>query len=255
MKHSVAVKRLSALVLAVVFAALVFAGCGASVPKELTESLEKAQTSVTEFARERRRNVAIFTHELFTTANEAAAKLGDDTSDEALEKVKNDLSLDSITIGDENRVVIASTEKDEVGKKLKEIEEKKRFADIASYNAIEMITDPMPTGNPGEYSYLVGVHRADGTGVVIVGITTEEYAKVSGETLANELGENIVIVKDGAVFSSSLSGVNVGDTLDALGVTSDMLSKGNFSITVDGKKYQCVSAVSGDYTVICAIAA
>lgn len=251
-------KRTLALVMtAVMLLSVILAGCGGAKPasKELDSALEKAQTTVTDFARDQRRNAAIFTHSLFEKAHEAAEKIGEETSSDKLKEVCEEMALDSVTVADENKIVTASYPQDEVGKKLKEIEEKKMFSAIASNNAIEMISDPELDTESGAYRYLIGVKRADGTGVVITELKTAEYAEVCGANLAEKCGENTVIIKDGEVLSSTLEGVKTGDAVDTLGISSEDLEKGSFTATVSGKSYTCKAAVSGDYTVICAEAA
>lgn len=250
-------KRTLALVMtAVMLLSVILAGCGAKpASKELDSALEKAQTTVTDFASGQRRNAAIFTHSLFEKAHEAAEKIGEETSSDKLKEVCEELALDSVTVADENKIVTASYPQDEVGKKLKEIEEKKMFSAIASNNAIEMISDPELDTESGAYRYLIGVKRADGTGVVITELKTAEYAEVCGANLAEKCGENTVILKDGEVLSSTLEGVKTGDAVDTLGISSEDLEKGSFTATVSGKSYTCKAAVSGDYTVICAEAA
>lgn len=247
------IKKSLALSIVIIMLAALLVGCGGqSVSKEATAALEKAQTTVTEFARNQRRNGAIFTHSIFEKANEAAEKIGDDYSTDNLKKVAEELTLDSITVADENKEILGSYPQDEVGKKLKEIEDKKMFSSIASNNAIEMISDPVFDEESGKYVFMAGVHRADGTGVVIIELKSDEYASVCGADLAGQLGENIVIVKDGVVISSSLEGVKPINTYNDLGITDDDLAKGSFGINVNGQQYKCVSAQSGDYYIICA---
>ena len=250
------IKKSLAFIIVLVMLAALLVGCGGqSVSEEAKSTLENAQTAVADFARDQRRNTAIFTHSIFETANEAAEKIGEDYSADNLKKVAEEMSLDSITVADPDKIILGSYPDDLTGKKVKEIEDIKQFSAIASNNAVEMITDPVYDEESGKYMFMAGVHRADGTGVVIVELRTDAYAEVSGLKLAEKIGENILIIKDDVVQSSSVEGVNAQDTLDALGISADDLAKGSFTVTVDGKEYKCVSAQSGDYYIVCAEAA
>ena len=247
------IKKSLALSIVIIMLAAVLVGCGGqSASKEAASALEKAQATVTEFARDQRRNGAIFTHSIFETANEAAQKIGDDYSADNLKKVAEEMSLDRIVAADPDKNILGSYPDDLSGKKLKEIEDLKQFSAIASNNAINMITDPVYDEESGKYVFVAGVHCADGSGVVIVELKSDEYASVCGADLAEKCGENIIIVKDDAVISSTVEGVKAQDTVDSLGISADDLAKGSFGITAGGKEYKCICAQSGDYYVICA---
>ena len=114
------------------------------------------------------------------------------------------------------------------------------------------MTDPVYIAEDNTYSLLAGVKRTDGTGVVIIGLKTDEYADVNGDNLAEKCGNNMIILKDNAVVSSTVQGVVKSDAPDIINLTEDDLKKDSVSFTSDGKSYTAKVATEGDYTIICA---
>ena len=253
MKTTFSAKKLFVCILAVVLSLMIFTGCGSSA--SLTASLESAKEKVSVFARTQHRNDALFSKNVFSKAKEAAEKITDDTTEKELETIAQELSLDGITVVDETCTVVLSYPEGEEGKTLKDLGEKREFSWIVKNISEKQMTEPVLDPESGEYSLFAGVKRTDGTGAVIISMKTADYADVCGAALAQECGENTVIIKDNAVLSSSLEGVSAQDTLDKLGLTEDDLQKDSFEMTVDGQKYQCKSATVDDYTIICAAAA
>lgn len=242
--------RLLAVLLAFVLMTALLAGCSSS--KHLDDQLAYATGKASDYAHFTVRNNSIFSNEMFSRAYAAAMMIKDDTTKEEFEQIAKYLFLDSITVADTSRTVIASYPEGEAGKKLKDIEDKKAFCSIIKDVSVKQMSDPVPVGEDGEYSVLVGVKRTDGTGVVVVGITTDRYADVCGSNLAEKCGVNTVIVQGDAVLSSTISGVKAGDTLESLGLSENDLDKGSFSLSADSVSYNCKSAKAEDLTVICA---
>ena len=258
MKKSLSIKRIFACLLAaLMLSALVGCGGSNSGSGNLTSALESTKEKVAAFSHDQRRNAAIFAKDMFGVAADAAKEITDDATAEELEKIAQELSLDSITVADATRTVIASYPEDETGKNLNDIEDKKEFSSIVRNTTDRQMTDPVYDAESGKYSLMAGVKRSDGTGVVIVSLKTEKYADVLGASLAQDCGENTVIMQNDAVISSTLAGVSAADTMDKLGITGDDLKKDSFTMTVDGTEYICKAAViserqSDGITVICA---
>lgn len=245
-------KKVLTLVLAAALICALLAGCGGA-SKGLQANTEYAQQKVSDFAHFQRRNAAVFADEVFCKAATAAMMITDKTTEEDFAKIARYLDLDSITVADETRTVIASYPEDEKGIQLKDIEEKKGFAGIVKNTCDKDMTDPVKNDETGEYSLLAGVKRSDGTGVVIIGLTTDEYGEIVGDNLAEKCGNNTFVLKDGVVISSTLNGVLPNDTLDIIKLNDDAIAKDTFSFTSDGKNYTGKSATAeGGYTVIVA---
>ena len=168
-----------------------------------------------------------------------------------MEKAARYLFLDSITVADENGKVVASYPEGEAGKSIKELGDKAYFNRVVKGVVVKTMTDPV-LQDDGTYTVMAGVSRADGSGAVVVGFTTDEYTKVNGADVAKTCGVNTVVLKDGAVISSTLDGVKAGDSLDALGVKADDLTKDSFTMKVGDASYTCKAAAIDNYNVICA---
>ena len=228
------------------------AGCqgAASASKGLDAALEYAGAKVSDYSSAKIRLSGIFSDETYCRANAAAMLVKADSTAEDFENIARYLLLDSITVADENGVITASYPEGDAGKKLKETEDRKTFNRICKGQTVKTMTDPVK-GDEG-YAILAGVPRVDGAGAVIIGFTSDEYADVTGENLAEKCGVNTIVLSEGAVLSSTLDKAEAGAALDSLGVKAEDLEKGSFSMTVDGKSYDCKSKTADELTVICA---
>ena len=244
-------KKGFAIVLTIALICALLAGCSAG-SKGLSANLDYAKEKVSDFSHYHKRYTAQFADEIFSKANITAMMITEDTTEEDLEKIARNLSLDSITVADETRTVIASYPQGEKDKNLKDIEEKKTFAGIVRNTADKQMSDPVYDEESGKYSLLAGVKRTDGTGVVIIGLKTADYADVNGDNLAQKCGNNMIVIEDDAVISSTLDGVVKSDALDIVSLSEDDLKKDSFSFTSDGTAYIAKSATEGGITVICA---
>ena len=244
-------KKVLVFVLAIALIGALLTGCG-GVSKGLAANAEYAKDKVSDFSHYQKRNVALFADELFSKANTAAMLITDKTTDEDYEKIARNLSLDSITVADETRTVIASYPEGEKDKNLKDLEDKKMFAGIVRNIADKDMSEPVYDEESGKYSVMAGVKRTDGTGVVIIGLKTDDYADVNGDNLAEKCGNNMIVLKDGVVISSTLNGVLKSDTLEIVKLKEDDLNKDSFTFTCDGTAYIAKAVTDGDYTVICA---
>lgn len=253
MKHTTLITKLLAGVIAVVLLSTLLVGCGSSA--YLDDQLAYAKQKVEDFSHDERRNLALFADEVFSKANLVAMMVDGDTSEEDFAKIARNLSLDSITIADENREVIASYPEGEKGKALKEIEDKKEFLSIVKNITDKQMTDPVKDKESGAYSLLAGVKRTDGTGAVIIGLTTDEYGELCGEKLAESCGQNTLVIKGDEVLSSTMTDIITGDSLEMLNIAESDLEKDSFDHIVDGIKFLFKPAEAGNYTVICAVKA
>lgn len=256
MKRTTVFTRILSVLTALVLLAASLAACGSDDAGDtsayLDDQLAYAKEKVEGFSRTERRSLALLSDELFSKASVAAMLIDGDTTEEDYAKIARYLSLDSITVADASRSVVASYPQGEEGKSLKEIEDKREFINIIKNVTVRQMTDPVRDDQSGSYSLLIGVKSADGSGAVIIGLTTDAYDELYGYTLAEKCGRNTLILKDDTVLSSTLKGVGAGADLKTLGVTKDDLSKDSFTLTADGKSYTCKSVQAGNYTVVCA---
>lgn len=243
-------KKVVTIVLAVVLVCALLAGCGVS--KGFAANLEYAKGKISDFVHDQKRNESMFATDIFKTANIAAMMITKDSTDEDYENIAKNLSLVSLTVADENHNIVGSYPAGDKDKKLKELDDKKNFASVIRNATVKQMTDPVYNEDDGTYSLLAGVKRTDGTGVVIIECKTTAYADVNGDNLAEKCGNNMIVVKNDAVISSTVDGVAKADSLDAIKLTADDLKKDTISFTADGKNYTAKAATEAGITVICA---
>ena len=150
MKRSFIFSKSVAFALAVLLAAIMLGGCaasdsGSSPSKGLDADLTYAQARVSDFSHFEIRSAALFSEQAFSKANAAAMMASGRDSAEDFERIVRFLGLDSITVADENGVIVASYPDDETGKRLKDTTEKKGFSSIVSNNTTKQTTDPVET--------------------------------------------------------------------------------------------------------------
>ena len=243
-------KKVITIVVSVILICALLAGCSAS--KGLSANLDYAKGKLADFAHDQKRNESLFAGDVFKTANIAAMLIKEDSTDEDYEKIAKNLSLDGITVADETRTVVGSYPAGDKDKNLKDLGDKKEFAGIVRNTADKQMTDPTYNAGNGTYTLMAGVKRADGTGVVIITLTTDAYGEVVGDNLAEKCGNNMIVVKNDTVISSTVGGVVKSDTIDIINLTEDDLKKDTVSFTSDGKSYTAKVASESGYTVLCA---
>lgn len=239
-------------------AASVMTGCGGAgggaaggASKGLEASYKYAEAKVKDYDQHQVLYDADFSDKVFSTAGTAAMLVNEKTSQEDFEKISHYLFVDSITLTDGEGKILVSYPENEKGKKLKETKDKKEFKRLATGMAVKQMSEPK-RGDDGNYTLYAGVNRGEEGGAVIVGITTDEYAKVTGETLADSCGVNTVVLKDGEVLSSTLEQVKAGDKADKLGIKDEDVKKGSLDLKVDGKEYNGKAGTVESYTLITA---
>lgn len=243
-------KKVFTIVLATLLIGALLAGCGTS--KGLSANLDYAKGKLADFAHDQKRNESVFAGNVFKTANLAAMMITKDSTDEDYEKIVKNLSLDGLTVADETRTVVGSYPAGDKDKNLKDLGDKKEFAGIVRNTADKQMTDPVYNAEDGTYSLMAGVKRSDGTGVVIITLTTDAYGDVVGDNLAEKCGNNMIVLKNDTVISSTVDGVVKSDAPDVINLTQDDLKKDSINFTSDGKSYTAKTASEGGYTVICA---
>lgn len=252
MKKAIVIKRVLVCIAAAAVLMTALSGCGAS--KWLDENLAYATEKVSDYAHFEARASGVFSTGVFGKAYAAAMMLNDQSTEEDYANIVRYLDLDSITVADDSREVIASYPQDEKGKKVKDLGDKAVFLNIIKKNAPKQMTDPVKDEESGEYHLYAGVTQTDGSGAVIIEMTTADYADVCGETLAEKCGRNTLVFEGDTVISSTVNGVNVSDTAEKLGI-ADEIGKDSFTLTADGITYQCKAAKVKNYTIVCAEAA
>ena len=243
-------KKVFTIIVSAILIGALLAGCSAS--KGLSANLDYAKGKIADFAHDQKRNESVFAGDIFKTANIAAMLIKEDSTDEDYEKIAKNLSLDGLTVADETRTVVGSYPAGDKDKKLKDLGDKKEFSGIVRNTADKQMTDPVYNAENGSYTLMAGVKRTDGTGVVIITITTDAYGDVVGDNLAEKCGNNMIIVKNDTVISSTVEGVVKSDTIDIINLTEEDLKKDSVSFTSNGKSYTAKTASEGGYTVLCA---
>lgn len=240
------------IALAVLMIASALSGCsGASA--ELKESKEKAAKVISDYNTNFYAIQLDCANEAFAKANKAAKAFKPGLSDAELEKIAKDNGLTSITVSDAKGNIVACYPKGAESGKLKETKDKVGFNKIAKGISDKMVNDDPPyNAETGTYAILVGVKRQDADGAFIVGYDSKEYAKATGVNLADECGDNTVVIKDKKVLSSNIDGIEFDKSLEDIGISEDDLKKESFTFKVGDKSYNAVAATDGELTVICA---
>lgn len=239
-------------VLAVLMIASALSGCSGASP-ELKESKEKAAKVISEYNSGLNAVTLDCANEAFAKGDKVAKAFKPTLSDSELEKIAQDNGLTSITVSDAKGNIVACYPKGAESGKLKDTKDKVSFTKIAKGITEKMVNDDPPyNAEAGTYAILAGVKRQDADGAVIIGYDSKEYAKVTGVDLANECGENAVVVKEDKVISSNIDGIELNKTLDDIGISKDDLKKESFTFKVGDKSYNAVAATDKDLTAICA---
>ena len=245
---------ITAIVVVLSFICTCFAVSSASNSSQadLNAALSYADDKVKDFNSQESKIKFDFTDKIYSKANTVALLYSKDTTDEDLQKITRDLYIDSVVIVDSNNNCVASYPEDYKGKNIKKTDDYASFSKIVKGMAVKLMSEPvLAEGSSYEYSLLAGVPQSDGTGAVIIGITTDDYANVNGANLAEDCGRNVIIAKDGEIISSTF-GSEKKDKLEDLGINDSDLSKDSFNLKYDGNSYLCKTSVQGDYTIICA---
>lgn len=247
------IKLTAILAAAAISASMVLGGCsGGGSDAALDSMLEAAKAKVTDFESSGARIEFKFADEVFSKAFVAAMCLGEKPDEEKMQSVAKYLYLDSITVADENGIVTASYPDGEKGKKLKEIDGKKELNRIVRGMSYKKMTTPEATDD-GNYTLFAGVPGAEGKGAVVIGITSSDYADVTGGSLAEKCGVNTIIADKDGVISSTLDGVEAGKTLDEIGVKDSDISSGTFTLKAGDKSYTCKAEKTDSHTVISSV--
>ena len=264
MKKMNSAKKLLAVFAAAAIAGTAIAGCSSgsssnssdssSSSKALDAQLEFAKSKVEDYVSSEVLLSAKFADSSFNKAYTGALIINEKTPAESFETIAKNLEVDSFTVTDSSGAVVASYPENNKGKSIKDIKDISPFIRVVKGILLKTMTDPVPVEGSDSYSLYSGVARQDG-GVVVVGYKTDEYGKVIGADLADKSGVNTIVIKENAIISSTLDKAEKGGNLDSLGIKEDDIKKGEFDMTVDGKKYQCKSETVDDYTVICAVPA
>lgn len=245
---------ITAIIVVISFACTYFAVNSASgnSQADLNSALSYSEEKVKDFNSQESKIKFDFTDKVYSKANAVALLYNKDTTTEDLQKITRDLYIDSVMIVDSNNNCVASYPEDYKGKNIKKMDGYAPFSKIVKGMSFKLMSEPvLAEGSNDEYSLLAGVPQNDGTGAVIIGITTDDYSDVIGSKLAEECGRNVIIAKDGEIVSSTF-GSEKKDKLQDLGINDSDLSKDSFNLNYDNNNYLCKTSVQGDYTIICA---
>lgn len=219
-----------------------------AVSKKLDENISVAVKAIDDFGYDVAAKNTAFKDELFSKANLVATYTDEKTSTEELQQIARYLYIDSIQITDIEGKIVTAYPADSKDKNIKDNAETAQFANVL--NGFLVKKQSPVKAVEGGYSLYTCVGRPEG--IVIIGSTEDSYGEIKGESIAYDCNDNTLIVKEGAIVSSSFA-ENDKTTLSDMGITEDMISNGNFTVDVNGKSYLCKAQTQGDYTAICAV--
>ena len=238
-----------------VMLAATLSACGGSGSNAaLDESKTAVKKCLSEYDSGKNAAVFAFANGAYSKAKEAAGKVTADSSAEDIEKAVKELGVDRLDITDEAGVVTACYPEGDKDKSIKDIDDIAVFNKIVKGISDKYMKDPEYNSEKKSYYVLAGVRKDEG-GVSVVGYFDDSYAAVTGGDLAEKCGDNTVVISKDKVISSSLDGIEIGASLDDIGVKSDDLKKDSFELTVNGKKYTAAAVTKGDITAIAAVPA
>ena len=245
-------KRLFASAAAAAILAAALAGCGgaADTHKGLDASLEHAKEAVKNYSSSLNSMTFEFSDDAYSKASVAATLLSEKNGEEEMQAAARNLKLDTIVIADEKGVVTASYPDDLKGKNIKETDYK-AFNKVVKGIAVKLMPDPVKVQDSGEYNVNAAVPRANGSGAVIIGYKTKDYADITGENLTNYCGVNTVVGKDGTILSTSFKDMSTGEKTETVGVTEENIAKDTFEMKQGDNSFVCKGAKVGDYIVVC----
>lgn len=257
MSKSKSTKKISSALAAVILAVLIVcvcaAGCiatgvsGGQGADAVNTASAFAKQQVADFSNNSTRTNAVYTSKVLRQACVAAAMYTG--KPEELENIATILSLDTIIVADEKAKVVASYPEGAVtAASLKEIDGAKELVPVAKGIAVKKMSE-VTKSEDGACHVYAGAARQDAAGAVVLYMATEDYAEVSGETLAESCGTNVIIEKDGKRFSSNFTAAK-DSAISDLGVAEDGKA---YTVTVDGKSYQAQAATTENYRVLTAV--
>lgn len=253
MKHKKLLSVISASAAALMIAATMSA-CSASGSGNSTLNANKdyATKVISDFNSNSKAAEFEFSDQAYAKGGTAAMLFKPDISAEDLQQVARNLFLTSITVTNEKGDIVACYPEGAESGKIKDSKDKAVFNKVVKGVSEKYMTDPVYNAEDGTYAVLAGVRRKDADGAVVIGYNTKDYAAVTGTDLAKLCGANAVVIKDGAVLSSTLEGVKAESKLEDLGISADDLKKDSFTVKAGDKSYSAVASTKGDLTVICA---
>ena len=244
------VKKLLAATAAAAIVATALAGCASESHKGLDASLEYAKGKINAYTSSLSAKTFAFSDEAYSKAAVAATLLNEKAGEEEMQATARNLQLDTIVIADEKGVITASYPDDLKGKNIKETDYK-AFNKVVKGISVKLMPDPVKAEGSDEYTVNAAVPRADGSGAVVIGFNSADYADITGENLADYCGVNTLIGKDDVVLSTSFKEMAPGNKLQFAGVTEENLAKDSYEMQHGPNHFICKSAKVGDFTVVC----
>ena len=240
---------------AIIVALLMIASCvagviavntQAGVSNAVASAYDAASKTVTSFADSAVRADADFSENLFKKVSTAAMLYQGKNDEGQLESIATAVGADAIVITDAKGKITDAYPDDSIkGKTLKE-NGMGSFMKITRGVVDKMMSDPEKKDD--SYVVNVAVRRQDSDGVLAITVTDDSYANVTGENLAKSCGSNVVIEKDGKILSTSFAPAEGKESLEAIGVKS----KGESTLSADGKTYDVKTGEVDEYTVMVA---
>lgn len=219
---------------------------GNSSAKNTQDTLANAQNVLTEYNTSYSGMYFEFTNDIYLKADYIAKAYTDKSQLESMAKA---FSLDSVKVTDSEGKIVAAYPDSDTGKNISDNKQTAEFKKVLKGISYKLMSTPQPVENSDEYTLLASMPRPDNAGIVIIGLTTDEYAKVTGSELAEECGDNIIVANKGNIVSSTVGNANAS-TLKDLGLNTDKLS-GECQITIDGKKVNAYTVQAGNLTALC----
>ena len=214
-----------------------------------------AQKNISAYEKGKSAAMFSFADTAYKKAQDAGGRVSKDSSEEDVEKAAKDLGLERLTVTDESGEIVVSYPKGDEGKHIKEISELAIFNKVVKGISDKYMKDPEYNAEEKTYSVLAGVRKGDEGGVVVVGYNDAGYAAVIGSDIAEKCGDNTVVLTEDRVIGSTLKGIEIGSTLEEIGVKKDDLTKDSFTLKAGDKSYTAAAVTKGDLTVIAAVPA
>ncbi|MBR1730835.1 MAG: cache domain-containing protein [Ruminococcus sp.] len=242
-------KKTTCIILAILtIFSLSLYGCGGSLSGD--SSLDYAKTKVEDYLTWQTKYNAEFYDEVYAKAYMAAISYNSKRTAEELESIARYLFVDSITVTDSEGKVVADYPETNKGKNIGDIDGLVKFKSILKWVCPKCATDIVKDEETDEYAMTLGVQRSDDGGCVIVSLKTDSYAKVDGSDLAEQCGGNVIVAKDKEVISSTLDGVEAGQTFKELNISDNDLKANDFILTAGKNSYTCKAADVENFTVV-----
>lgn len=224
---------LTAVAVAVSFILSMFVAIGENsknVSEELDSNIAKTVNVMENYSYGYSANLFKFTDGIYSKANTLALAYQSGADGETLQKFARNQGVDKVYVTDENGDIVAAQPDGKKGGNIKDDENTKQFLKVLKGVSFKNISDAQPVeGTDGEYYLYAAVNRTDAPGIVIIGLTADNYGELQGYNLAERFGNNTAVYEGGKLKSALF------DDYD-FEFTEEDLAKESFKKTFVSKK-------------------